>query len=71
MSDLTKLTLKSALEGLESKAFSSVELTRAHIEAVESARALNAYVLETPDKALAMAQASDARRAQGQAGALD
>jgi aspartyl-tRNA(Asn)/glutamyl-tRNA(Gln) amidotransferase subunit A len=71
MSDLTKLTLKAALEGLESKAFSSVELTRAHIEAVESARALNAYVLETPDKALAMAQASDARRAQGQAGALD
>ncbi|MDP1873995.1 Asp-tRNA(Asn)/Glu-tRNA(Gln) amidotransferase subunit GatA [Phenylobacterium sp.] len=71
MSDLTKLTLKSALEGLESKAFSSVELTRAHIEAVEQAKALNAYVLETPDKALAMAQASDARRAQGQAGVLD
>ncbi|MDP1641531.1 MAG: Asp-tRNA(Asn)/Glu-tRNA(Gln) amidotransferase subunit GatA [Phenylobacterium sp.] len=71
MSDLTRLTLKSALEGLESKAFSSVELTRAHIEAVEQARALNAYVLETPDKALAMAQASDARRAQGEAGALD
>ncbi|OYW94492.1 MAG: aspartyl/glutamyl-tRNA amidotransferase subunit A [Caulobacterales bacterium 32-67-6] len=71
MSDLTKLTLKSALEGLDSKAFSSVELTRAHIEAVESARALNAYVLETPEKALEMAQASDARRAQGQAGALE
>ncbi|MFT4934100.1 MAG: aspartyl-tRNA(Asn)/glutamyl-tRNA(Gln) amidotransferase subunit A [Pseudoalteromonas distincta] len=71
MSDLTKLTLKSALEGLETKAFSAVELTQAHIEAVESAKALNAYVLETPDKALAMAQASDARRAQGQAGALD
>ena len=71
MSDLTKLTLKSALEGLETKAFSAVELTQAHIEAVESAKALNAYVLETPEKALAMAQASDARRAQGQAGALD
>ncbi|MDO8900096.1 MAG: Asp-tRNA(Asn)/Glu-tRNA(Gln) amidotransferase subunit GatA [Phenylobacterium sp.] len=71
MSDLTKLTLKSALEGLESKAFSSVELTQAHIEAVEQAKALNAYVLQTPDKALAMAQASDARRAQGEAGALD
>ncbi|MAK81107.1 Asp-tRNA(Asn)/Glu-tRNA(Gln) amidotransferase subunit GatA [Phenylobacterium sp.] len=71
MSDLTKLTLKSALEGLETKAFSAVELTQVHIEAVESAKALNAYVLETPDKALAMAQASDARRARGQAGALD
>ena len=71
MSDLTKLTLKSALEGLESKAFSSVELTQAHLAAIEAAKPLNAFVLETPDKALEMAQASDARRAKGQAGALD
>ena len=71
MSDLTKLTLKTALEGLESKSFSALELTQAHIEAVESAKALNAYVLETPDKALDMARASDARRARGEAGALD
>ena len=71
MSDLTKLTLKTALEGLESKSFSAVELTQAHIEAVESAKALNAYVLETPEKALDMARASDARRARGEAGALD
>lgn len=71
MSDLTKLTLKTALEGLESKSFSAVELTQAHVEAVESAKALNAYVLETPEKALEMARASDARRARGEAGALD
>ncbi|WP_300578242.1 Asp-tRNA(Asn)/Glu-tRNA(Gln) amidotransferase subunit GatA [Phenylobacterium sp.] len=71
MSDLTKLTLKTALEGLESKSFSALELTQAHIEAVESAKALNAYVLETPEKALDMARASDARRARGEAGALD
>jgi 3-hydroxyacyl-CoA dehydrogenase len=30
-------------------------------EAIEGARGLNAYVMETPDKAVAMAQASDAR----------
>ncbi len=71
MSDLTKLTLKAALDGLATRSFSSVELTQAHVQAVEGARALNAYVLETPDKALEMAAASDARRASGDAGPLD
>ncbi len=71
MSDLTKLTLKAALEGLAAKSFSSVELTKAHVQAVEGARALNAYVLETPDKAAEMAAASDGRRASGDAGPLD
>ena len=46
MSDLTSLTLKAALDGLAAKSFSSVEITQAHVEAVEAARALNAYVLE-------------------------
>src|SRR4249919_1519673 len=71
MSELTSLTLKAALDGLADKSFSSVEITSAHIEAVEAARALNAYVLETPDQALEMARASDARRAAGTAGPLD
>ena len=71
MSDLTSLTLKAALDGLSAKAFSAVELTSAHVAAVEKARALNAYILETPEKALAMAKASDARRATGEAGALE
>jgi aspartyl-tRNA(Asn)/glutamyl-tRNA(Gln) amidotransferase subunit A len=71
MSDLTSLTLKSALDGLEKKAFSAVELAQAHMSAIEAARPLNAFILETPDKALAMAQASDARRASGEAGPLE
>ncbi|HEX4095395.1 MAG TPA: amidase, partial [Caulobacteraceae bacterium] len=71
MSALTSLTLKAALDGLADKSFSSVDLTQAHVEAVEAARALNAYVLETPEKALEMARASDARRASGDAGPLD
>ena len=71
MSGLTDLTLKAALDGLASKAFSSEEITRAHVEAVEAARALNAFVLETPDKAIDMAKAADARRARGEAGPLD
>ena len=68
---LTSLTLKGALDGLAARDFTSVELTQAHIEAIEAARPLNAFILETPDKALDMAAASDARRAAGTAGALD
>ena len=71
MSDLTSLTLKGAIDGLASKRFSSEELTRAHSDAIEAARPLNAYVLETPDKALAMAKASDQRIAMGEAGPLE
>ncbi len=71
MSDLTRLTLKGALDGLATGDFTSVELTQAHIDAVAGAKALNAYVLETPEKALDMARASDARRAKGEAGPLD
>jgi aspartyl-tRNA(Asn)/glutamyl-tRNA(Gln) amidotransferase subunit A len=71
MSDLTSLTLKGALDGLAAGSFSAVELTQAHVDAVAGARALNAYLVETPDLALEMARASDARRASGDAGALD
>jgi aspartyl-tRNA(Asn)/glutamyl-tRNA(Gln) amidotransferase subunit A len=71
MSALTKLTLKAAIDGLKAKAFSSTELTRAHIEAIEGARALNAFVFETPDAAMAAAKASDARIAVGEAGPLE
>jgi aspartyl-tRNA(Asn)/glutamyl-tRNA(Gln) amidotransferase subunit A len=71
MSALTSLTLKGALDGLRSKTFSSVELTQAHVDAVASARALNAFVLETPDKALEMARAADGRIAAGNAGPLE
>ena len=72
MTDLTKLTLKAARDGLASKAFSSVELTGAFNTAIEAANPhLNAYVLTTPVKALEMAAASDARIAAGTAGPLE
>jgi aspartyl-tRNA(Asn)/glutamyl-tRNA(Gln) amidotransferase subunit A len=68
---LTGLTLASALKGLREKAFSAVEITQAHIAAIEKARALNTFVLETPDQALAMARASDDRLARGEGGPLE
>ena len=72
MSDLTKLTLKAAVDGLRGKAFSSEEITRAFVDTIEAANpALNAYVVQTPDKALEMARASDARIARGEAGPLE
>ncbi|MCZ8314833.1 Asp-tRNA(Asn)/Glu-tRNA(Gln) amidotransferase subunit GatA [Phreatobacter sp.] len=71
MTDLTQLTIAEALDGLKQKSFSATDLTRAYLAAMEKGRGLNAYVLETPDKALAMAGASDARIARGEFGPLE
>jgi len=71
MNDLTSLTIATAREGLRKKEFSAVELTEAYIAAIEKARILNAYIVETPDKARAMAKASDAKLAKGEGGALE
>ena len=72
MTDLTKLTLKAAVDGLRDKAFSSEEITRAFVDTIEAANPrLNAYVVQTPDKALEMARASDTRIARGEAGPLE
>lgn len=71
MTDLTKLTLARARDGLKTKEFSAAELTQAHIEAIEAASELNAYITVTGDQAREMAKASDARLAKGEAGALE
>ena len=61
MNGLTALTLAQARDGLRRRDFSATELAEAHLGAMEQARTLNAYVLETPDQARAMARAADAR----------
>ncbi len=71
MSELTALTIAGARDGLKKKDFSAAELADAHLSAIEEARALNAYVLETPERARAMAKAADARIAAGNAGPLE
>ncbi len=72
MSKLTDLTIAEARDGLGDGKFSSVELTDAHISAVEAARDLNAFVTETLDLAIERAKASDDRRAKGKpAGGMD
>ena len=71
MSDLTALTLAQARDALRNKEFSALELADAHLAAMEKARALNAFVLETPGQARAMARACDERLAKGEGGPLE
>lgn len=71
MTDLTKLTIAEAREGLKKKEFTSVELTEAYISEIENKRSYNAYVLETPEKALEQAKVSDAKYAAGTMGELE
>src|SRR3984957_18820816 len=70
MTDLTSLTIAEARDGLAAKSFTSLELTDAHLAAIEAARALNAFVLETPDQARRMAREADAKIAKGEGGPL-
>jgi aspartyl-tRNA(Asn)/glutamyl-tRNA(Gln) amidotransferase subunit A len=71
MSTLTNLTIAEARDLLAKGETSARELTEAHIAAMEAARSLNAFITETPEKALAMAEASDVRRKAGEAGILE
>jgi aspartyl-tRNA(Asn)/glutamyl-tRNA(Gln) amidotransferase subunit A len=71
VTELNSLSLAEARDALRSRKISSVELTEAHLRAIESAKALNAYVATTPERALEMARASDARLAAGAAGPLE
>jgi Amidase len=68
----TDFTLAGATEALHEGLVSSVELTRAHLDAIAALNPrLNAYVAVTADAALAEAAASDARRKRGEARPLD
>ncbi|MDJ0937626.1 MAG: Asp-tRNA(Asn)/Glu-tRNA(Gln) amidotransferase subunit GatA [Kiloniellales bacterium] len=71
MSELTKLTIAEARDALADGELSATELTEAHIAAVEKVRPLNAFLVETPDKALEMAKAADALRGSAEAGVLN
>jgi aspartyl-tRNA(Asn)/glutamyl-tRNA(Gln) amidotransferase subunit A len=71
LAELTRLTLAEARDGLRAKKFSAREIADAHVSAIETARALNAFVLETPDRAREMSAQADARIAKGEAGPLE
>ncbi|MAQ70596.1 MAG: Asp-tRNA(Asn)/Glu-tRNA(Gln) amidotransferase GatCAB subunit A [Alphaproteobacteria bacterium] len=71
MTDLTKLTLSSALKKLKSKEIKASELTDAHLAKIESNKDLNAFITETHDLARQQAKQADDRYAKGEAKALD
>ncbi|HEY3795292.1 MAG TPA: Asp-tRNA(Asn)/Glu-tRNA(Gln) amidotransferase subunit GatA [Bradyrhizobium sp.] len=71
MTDLTALNLAQARDALREKQFSAIELADAHLAAIDAAGALNAYILKTPDRARAMARASDEKIARDDGGALE
>ncbi|MFN3944813.1 MAG: Asp-tRNA(Asn)/Glu-tRNA(Gln) amidotransferase subunit GatA [Allosphingosinicella sp.] len=66
MSDLTDLTVAGIRDGFRAGDFSARDVAEAFIANVEKARGLNAFVVETPDHALAAADAADAARASGE-----
>jgi aspartyl-tRNA(Asn)/glutamyl-tRNA(Gln) amidotransferase subunit A len=67
---LTDLSLAEQRDGLRARAFSARELVAEHVAAVEAARGLNAFLVETPEAALAAADAADAALADDSAGPL-
>ena len=66
MTDLTQLGVKSIRDGVAAGDFTAREVAEAFNAAVAGASALNAFIVTTPDHALAAADAVDARRARGE-----
>ncbi|MFA5898273.1 MAG: Asp-tRNA(Asn)/Glu-tRNA(Gln) amidotransferase subunit GatA [Hyphomicrobium sp.] len=72
MSELTKLTIAEARDKLRKKDISATELTQAFVDAIDAANpSINAYVLPTPERALAQAKESDQRLKSGEARPLE
>ena len=69
---MINLTLTESLQKLNNREISAVELTRAYLERIEKyGTDLNCYITITPERAMADAAASDARRSAGDAKFLD
>lgn len=71
MANLLDLSLAQALQALDKRETSALDLASAYVEAMEQTRGLNAYIVETPERALDEAKASDSRRMKGEAKPLD
>jgi len=63
--DLTDLGVASIRDGVRAGDFSAREVAEAYSDAVAKAKSLNAFLVETPDHALAAAEQADRDRAAG------
>jgi aspartyl-tRNA(Asn)/glutamyl-tRNA(Gln) amidotransferase subunit A len=66
MTELTDLGVAAIRDGVRGGAFSAREVAEAFSAKVAAAKALNAFLVETPDHALAAADAADKARAAGE-----
>ncbi|SHN51413.1 Asp-tRNA(Asn)/Glu-tRNA(Gln) amidotransferase subunit GatA [Erythrobacter sanguineus] len=66
MTDLTQLGVKDIRDGVRDGTFTAREVAESLNAAVADAAALNAFIVTTPDHALAAADAVDAARASGE-----
>ncbi|VVT11539.1 Glutamyl-tRNA(Gln) amidotransferase subunit A [Sphingomonas sp. EC-HK361] len=64
---LTDLGIRDIRDGVRAGTFSAREVANDFVAAVAKAKPLNAFLVETPDHALAAADAADAARAAGEA----
>ncbi|MCW3835511.1 Asp-tRNA(Asn)/Glu-tRNA(Gln) amidotransferase subunit GatA [Sphingomonas canadensis] len=67
MTDVTELGVAAIRDGVRKGDFSAREVADAFIVKVSRAKALNAFIVETPDHALAAARAADEAVARGDA----
>lgn len=65
MSDLTDLTVAGIRDGFRAGDFSAREVADAFNANVAAAKALNAFIVETPDHAIAAAETADRDRSEG------
>ena len=65
MTDLTNLTVAQIRDGHRAGDFSAVEVAEAFNANVAGAKALNAFIVETPEHAIAAAKVADADRSAG------
>src|SRR3546814_16546420 len=65
MTDLTNLTVAQIRDGHRAGDFSAVEVAEAFNANVAGAKALNAFIVETPEHALAAAKQADSDRDAG------
>jgi aspartyl-tRNA(Asn)/glutamyl-tRNA(Gln) amidotransferase subunit A len=65
VTELTALTIAELREGFRRRAFSARDVAVAYNDAVAASKLLNAYTVETPDDALAAAEAADSGKSTG------
>ena len=65
MTELTSRTIAELRDGLRSGDFTAREVAGAYNDAVAAAKLLNAYTVETPEDALAAAEAADSGKSTG------